>query len=63
LGQLLSYQAELEKLERWYKDFEYKDSSYLLAKQTVEREMDEYAQRGNLVEYKQKLKELDRIEK
>lgn len=30
----------------------------MLARQTIEREMDEYAQKGNLVEYKQKLKDL-----
>lgn len=30
----------------------------MLTRQTIEREMDEYAQKGNLVEYKQKLKDL-----
>lgn len=37
LGELVAYQNQLEKYERKYKEFEYMNNSYGLARQTMER--------------------------
>lgn len=39
------------------------NNSYGLARQTIEKEMDDFASKGNLVEYKVKLNELESLDR
>ena len=62
LAQLQTFKAEVEKVTRRSKESEYMISSYLLTRQAIQREMEECADRGNIAEYKHKLKELEKLE-
>ena len=59
----MDYQKQLSVMSKKYKDFDNRMTTYALAKQILEKQIDQLADNGNFSEYKVKVSELENLEK